>query len=183
MRYLLSVIAFFAIVFPAAAGAQQYPIQKPGAIQTPKGPWQTPGQIQVPKGIQAIKTTTQSCSKKYTVGADALFAFDKYTLSSDAQETLGVLGPILKKAAGHPIHIDGYTDSVGSDAYNLTLSEERAKTVRDWLAQHGDIPASTPYAGHGKADPVAPNTNPDGSDNPAGRQKNRRVEVTVGTCH
>ena len=164
-------------------GAQQYQIQQP------KGPWQTPGAIeqpkgpwQVPKGIQAIKTTTQPCGTTYTVGADALFAFDKYTLSPDAEKTLDALGPMLKKSASKPIQIAGYTDSIGSAAYNMTLSEERAKTVRDWLAGHGFIPASTRYTGHGKADPVAPNTKPDGSDNPDGRQKNRRVEITVGSC-
>jgi outer membrane protein OmpA-like peptidoglycan-associated protein len=159
-------------------------------VQQPKGPWQTPGQIQqpkgpwqVPKGIQAIKTTTQPCGKKYTVGADALFAFDKYSLSPDAVQTLSVLGPILKKAANQPIRIAGYTDSVGSVEYNVMLSRERAKAVRDWLAAHGYVPASTPDVGYGKADPIAPNTNSDGSDNPAGRQKNRRVEITVGNCH
>jgi OOP family OmpA-OmpF porin len=118
-----------------------------------------------------VKTTTLSIA-----------AFDKYTLSPEAEKTLGVLGPMLKNSTG-PIHIDGYTDSVGSAAYNVTLSEERARTVRDWLASHGYIAASTPYAGHGKADPVAPNANPDGSDNPAGRAQNRRVEIIVGACH
>jgi outer membrane protein OmpA-like peptidoglycan-associated protein len=167
----------------ALLGAQQYQIQQP------KGPWQTPGAIeqpkgpwQVPKGIQAIKKTTQPCGTSYSVGADALFAFDKYTLSPDAEKTLGVLGPMLKKSAGKPIHIDGYTDSIGSADYNMTLSQERAKTVRDWLASHGYVPAETPYAGHGKENPVAANTKPDGSDNPAGRQKNRRVVITVGSC-
>lgn len=182
----LSIAAFiFGIVFAATAAA---PISAQ-QIEQPKGTWQTPGPIQqpkgpwqVPKGIQAIKTTTQPCGKKYTVNADALFAFDKSSLSPDAEKTLSVLGPMLKKSTG-PIHIDGYTDSIGSEAYNLTLSEQRAKTVRDWLASHGYIPASTPYSGHGKADPVAPNTNPNGSDNPAGRAKNRRVEITVGACH
>jgi len=184
MKTTLPIAAVFfgvAIAAAVATSAQQIeqpkgPWQTPGAIQQPKGPWQ------VPKGIQAIKTTTAPCGKKYTVNADALFAFDKYTLSPDAEKTLGVLGPMLKKSSG-PIHIDGYTDSIGSAAYNVTLSEERAKTVRDWLASHGYIAASTPYAGHGKTDPVAPNTNSDGSDNPAGRAKNRRVEITVGTCH
>ncbi len=181
----LSIAAVFFGVAVAAAvvstPAQQIeqpkgPWQTPGAIQQPKGPWQ------VPKGIQAIKTINQPCGKKYTVDADALFAFDRYTLLPDAEKTLSVLGPMLKKSSGS-IRIDGYTDSIGSVAYNVTLSEERAKTVRDWLASHGYIPVSTPYAGHGKADPVAPNTNPDGSDNPAGRAKNRRVEITVGSCH
>lgn len=182
-----AVVSIVALVvagsFAAPGRAQQYQIQQP------KGPWQTPGAIhtpagpwQVPKGIQAIKTTTQPCGKTYTVGADALFAFDKYALSADAEKTLGVLGPMLKKSAGYPIRIAGYTDAIGSVAYNITLSEQRAKSVRDWLASHGYIAASTAYAGYGKSDPIAPNTKPDGSDNPAGRQKNRRVEITVGTC-
>lgn len=176
----LSIAVFFSIgLVPALAQQIQQPKgtwQTPGAIQQPKGPWQ------VPKGIQAIKTTAQPCGKKYTVNADALFAFDKYTLSPDAEQTLSVLGPMLKKTSG-PIRIDGYTDSIGSDAYNITLSEKRAETVRNWLASHGYIAAATPYAGRGKANPVAPNTNADGSDNPAGRAKNRRVEIVVGTCH
>ncbi len=150
--------------------------KRPGSIQQPKGPWQ------VPKGIQAIKATTQPCGKKYTVDADALFAFDKSTLSPDAEQTLSVLGPMLKRSSG-PIRIDGYTDSIGSDAYNITLSEKRAETVRNWLSAHGYIAAATPYAGRGKADPVAPNSNADGSDDPAGRAKNRRVEIVVGACH
>ena len=158
-------------------------------IQQPKGPWQTPGRIQkatgpwqIPKGIQAIKTTKQPCGTTYSVGADALFAFDKSTLSPDAEKTLSALGPMLKRSARKPIHITGYTDAIGSAAYNMTLSEQRAKSVRDWLAAHGDIPASTPYSGLGKNDPIAPNTKPDGSDNPLGRQKNRRVEISVGSC-
>lgn len=179
----LCVLVAGAIMAPSPGWAQQYQVQQP------KGPWQTPGKIQqpkgpwqVPKGIQAIKTTSRPCGKIYTVNADALFAFDRYTLSPDAKETLSVLGPMLKKSAGQPMHIVGFTDSIGSDSYNLTLSEERAKTVRDWLASHGFVPAATPYAGRGKADPVAPNTKPDGSDNPAGRAKNRRVQITVGNC-
>ena len=180
---LLLALGACALMIAAPARAQQYQIQQP------KGPWQTPGQIQqpkgpwqVPKGIQAIKTTAKPCGKTYTVNADALFAFDRYTLSPDAQETLSVLGPMLEKSAGQAIHIDGYTDAIGSDSYNMTLSEERAKAVRDWLASHGYVSPTTPYAGHGKVDPVAPNTKPDGSDNPAGRAKNRRVEITVGRC-
>jgi outer membrane protein OmpA-like peptidoglycan-associated protein len=182
--WLLAAVAVAAIPAAGSACAQQYQIQQP------KGPWQTPGQIQhptgpwqVPKGIQAIKTTAQPCGKKYTVNGDALFAFNKYTLSPDAEKTLNVLGPMLKKSAGSPVHIDGYTDSIGSASYNMMLSDERAKTVADWLGSHGYIPASTPYAGHGMADPVAPNTKRDGSDNPAGRAQNRRVVITVGACH
>ena len=180
---LFVVAAMLAAALSLPAFGQTYQIQQPkgpwktpGPIQQPKGPWQ------VPKGIQAIRTTTRPCGKTYTVNADALFAFDRYTLSPDAEKTLSVLGPMLKKTAKSTVRTVGYTDSIGSDAYNMTLSEERAKTVRDWLAAHGDVPASTPYEGRGKSDPIAPNTKADGSDNPPGRAKNRRVEITVGNC-
>jgi outer membrane protein OmpA-like peptidoglycan-associated protein len=117
------------------------------------------------------------------VGADALFAFDESTLSPDADKTLAALGPLIRKnAPDHTVRVDGYTDAIGSDAYNMTLSLARAKTVRDWLAKDGDIGQSTAIEGHGKENPVAPNTHPDGSDDPAGRQKNRRVEVVILGC-
>lgn len=185
------VAAWAFIAIPAGpAGAQSYQIQQPsghwqtpGPIQVPKGPWQKPGKIQVPKGIQAIKTRKSDCTQWLTVGSDALFAFNKATLSPDAEKTLSALGPLITKAGKHPVRIDGYTDSIGSVAYNLDLSERRARTVRDWLAAHHYLPASTPIAGLGKSNPVAPNTNPDGSDNPQGRAKNRRVEVEIDTCH
>jgi outer membrane protein OmpA-like peptidoglycan-associated protein len=169
---------------PAAAGPWKTPgeIQKPGEIRTPKGPWQTPGEIQVPKGIQAIHAQDEKCGKRFLVGADALFDFDKATLTADAEETLKVLVPLLAKAGQHPATVEGHTDAKGADAYNQTLSENRAKTVRDWLAAHGALSAATPVNGWGKRRPVAPNAKPDGSDDPQGRQKNRRVEVVLDLC-
>jgi outer membrane protein OmpA-like peptidoglycan-associated protein len=78
------------------------------------------------------------------------------------------------------ISIDGYTDAKGLDAYNLQLSEKRATAVKSWLVQKGSVDAKRiKTKGWGKANPVASNTHPDGSDNPEGRQKNRRVEITV----
>jgi len=156
--------------------------QKPGEIQQPKGTWQTPGEIQVPKGIQAIRAQEEKCTQRFQVVSDALFEFDKATLTPDAEETLKALLPLLAKAGPHPATVEGHTDAKGSDAYNQTLSEQRATTVKDWLVAHGALPASTPTAGWGKRKPVAPNTRPDGSDDPAGRQKNRRVEVVLDLC-
>ncbi len=156
--------------------------QKPGEIQQPKGTWQKPGEIQVPKGIQAIQAHESTCEQRLTTVADALFEFDKATLGADAEQTLAVLGPQIAQRGEHPIVIEGHTDSIGSDAHNQRLSEQRATAVRAWLAAHRFVPASTPIKGYGKTRPVAPNTNPDGSDNPAGRQKNRRVEVVIKTC-
>ena len=156
--------------------------QKPGEIQQPKGPWQKPGEIQVPKGIQAIHAQESACEQRLTTVADALFEFDKATLAADAEQTLAALGPQIAQRGTHPIVIEGHTDSIGSDAVNQRLSEQRARAVRVWLAAHSFLPATTPTKGYGKDRPVAPNANPDGSDNPAGRQKNRRVEVVIKTC-
>ncbi len=156
--------------------------QKPGEIQKPRDTWQTPGEIQVPKGLQAIRTEEARCTKRFSVGADALFEFDKATLSPDAEETLNALLPLLAKAGKHPASLEGHTDAKGSDAYNQSLSEKRAQTVKDWLVAKGAVAAATPIQGWGKRKPVAPNTKPDGSDDPAGRQKNRRVEVVLDLC-
>ncbi len=132
--------------------------------------------------VQKIQTVEKGCTRQLTVGSDALFAFNEATLTSTAQETLAALGPEVKNAGQHPVQINGYTDSIGSEKYNQLLSEQRARSVRDWLAAHHYLAAGTPIKGFGKQNPVAPNTNPDGSDNPTGRGKNRRVEVLIDTC-
>jgi len=170
------------IRMPGEIKAPTGPWQVPGEIRQPKGPWLTPGEIQVPKGIQAIKQDSSKCENRLSIGADALFDFNKSDLRSDAEETLNALGPIIRKQGARRAEIDGHTDSIGSAEYNLHLSEERAKNVKAWLVAHNDIAESTPIKGFGKTRPVAPNTNPDGSDNPAGRQKNRRVEIVINTC-
>lgn len=186
LRLTLAGAALLALALPAAA---QQEIQKPRdtwqtpkEIQQPKGTWQQPGEIQVPKGIQAIRTQDERCAKRFLVGADALFEFDKATLTPDAEETLTALVPLLAQAGKRPAMVEGHTDAKGSDAYNQTLSEKRAQAVKDWLAARGAVPDSTPIKGWGEQRPVAPNARPDGSDDPAGRQKNRRVEVVLSLC-
>jgi outer membrane protein OmpA-like peptidoglycan-associated protein len=68
----------------------------------------------------------------------------------------------------------------GSDFYNQRLSDQRAEAVRKWLvSKEGLKGVKFATKGYGVKNPVAPNTRPDGSDNPDGRQKNRRVEITV----
>jgi outer membrane protein OmpA-like peptidoglycan-associated protein len=192
-RWLLAILALAMPGAGAAAqgGAIQRPgeiqqpkgtWQKPGEIQQPKGTWQKPGEIQVPQGIQAIKTQASSCEQRLSTVADALFEFNQSALSPAAGETLAALGPLIAKQGEHPLVIEGHTDSIGSDSYNQRLSERRAEAVKSWLVAHRFVPAATPAKGYGKNRPVAPNTNPDGSDNPAGRQQNRRVEVVVKTC-
>ena len=79
-----------------------------------------------------------------------------------------------------PVKIAGHTDSKGSDSYNQQLSENRADAVKDALATEFSIDSNRLNAkGFGESRPIAANTKSDGSDNPAGKQKNRRVEVVV----
>ena len=132
--------------------------------------------------VEKVQTVANGCTQQLTVGSDALFAFAEATLTPTAQKTLVALGPAIKKAGDHPVQIHGYTDSIGSDNYNQLLSEQRARAVRDWLAAHHYIATTTPIQGFGKKNPVAPNSNSNGSDNSAGRAQNRRVEVLIDTC-
>jgi outer membrane protein OmpA-like peptidoglycan-associated protein len=132
--------------------------------------------------IEKVESVTNGCTAQLTLGSDALFAFGEATLTKSAQKTLAGLGPAIKKVGNHPLKVNGYTDSIGSDNYNDLLSEQRARAVRDWLASHHYVPATTPIQGFGKKEPATSNTNPDGSDDPAGRAKNRRVEVLIDTC-
>jgi outer membrane protein OmpA-like peptidoglycan-associated protein len=104
---------------------------------------------------------------------DVLFDFDKYTLKPGAREKLAKVSGILLAYPGLKVQLEGHTDSIGTDEYNLKLSEQRADAVRDYLTSQG-VPADCLSAvGLGKADPVATN------DNDAGRQQNRRVEMVV----
>lgn len=157
-------------------------IQDPGKIGTP-GKFQNPGNINAPQGLQAIKTKSDPCSQRFSIGADTLFEFDKATLTPRAEETLSVLGPMIENAGLHPVLIEGHTDSVGTDEYNQELSERRAERVRNWLLEHRVVEKrAVSTVGYGEKKPVAPNTKPDGKDNPPGRALNRRVEIVVNTC-
>ena len=114
--------------------------------------------------------------------ADVLFDFDKASLRPEAVPSLEKVAQVLRSRAGSPVTIEGHTDGKGTDAYNLPLSEKRAMAVRDWLVKSGAAtPAKITTKGWGKSKPVVPNTRPDGSDDPEGRKKNRRVEITVRT--
>ena len=190
MRLLFAQLLTVLVVLPAAAQDKTYEIRRPagqwqvpGEIRQPTGKWQVPGEIQVPKGIRAVKAMAVSrCERRLSVVADALFDFDKANLRPDAEETLLAAAPEIRKIGGKVARVEGHTDAKGSDAYNMTLSEARATTVRNWMAKRDLAPASTPIRGLGKTVPTAPNTTADGRDDPAGRQKNRRVEVVFDTC-
>ncbi len=153
-------------------------IQRPGDIQAPK-------EIEAPNEIETVKATTSACETHLSVLADALFDFDKADLRKDAEGTLEAAIPQIRQVTEegkHPARVEGHTDGKGSEAYNLRLSKARARSVRDWLVSRQVLPSATEIEGFGKSMPVAPNEFDDGSDNPEGRQKNRRVEITVEIC-
>jgi len=104
---------------------------------------------------------------------DVLFDFNKYTLKPEARERLARISGIVLAYPDLKLEIDGYTDAVGSDDYNQTLSDKRAESVRDYLVGSGVGMNSVAARGMGKADPVADNSTA------AGRQLNRRVEMIV----
>ncbi|RYF43987.1 MAG: OmpA family protein [Comamonadaceae bacterium] len=110
--------------------------------------------------------------------SDVLFDFDSAVLRPDA-------GPALERAAGllqsyprAPLAIHGHTDARGTDAYNDALSQRRAQAVAARLQPLAGG-RSLAVRGYGEQRPVAPNTRPDGGDDPQGRQKNRRVEIVI----
>jgi outer membrane protein OmpA-like peptidoglycan-associated protein len=117
---------------------------------------------------------------KINLAADILFDFDKADLRPEAAPELEKVLAVLKSYPAAKALIEGHTDGKGSDSYNQPLSERRAQAVRRWLIDHGAI---TPIAtrGWGKTRPIVPNAKPNGIDDPEGRQKNRRVEITVNT--
>jgi outer membrane protein OmpA-like peptidoglycan-associated protein len=137
--------------------------------------------------VEDVKGAAQALAMKETATAvtielsgDILFDFDKADIRVAAEPALQRVVEIIRQYPKAAISIDGYTDAKGADAYNLQLSEKRATSVKSWLVQNGAIESKRiKTKGWGKAKPVAPNANPDGSDNPEGRQKNRRVEITV----
>lgn len=117
---------------------------------------------------------------RIALAADVLFDFDRADLKPDAEPSLSKVATVVKAYPSAQVRIEGHTDGKGADAYNQKLSEQRAAAVADWLAAKGGVPrAQVTTAGLGKSKPIAHNTKPDGSDDPDGRAKNRRVEVVV----
>lgn len=136
--------------------------------------------------IGKTKPPTQTWNEQTTnnetiinLSTDILFDFDKATIKPNAVPTLIRLARLIRQSKGI-IQLNGFTDSKGTDEYNLDLSERRAASVKQWLVSKGGIDAERLQTkGYGESQPVAPNTKENGLDNPIGRQKNRRVEVRI----
>jgi len=127
---------------------------------------------------RVVETTTETTIE---LPADVLFDFDKSEIRPDAALALKEAAGILREKAKGPVRVEGHTDAKGSASYNQTLSEARANSVKQWLIdKEGLSSLAFTIKGLGAAKPAAPNANPDGSDNPEGRQKNRRVALVFG---
>lgn len=130
--------------------------------------------------LKDLGATTTDTEIRIEMSADVLFDFDKADLKTEAVPSLGKVATVLKSYPQAEVTVEGHTDAKGSDAYNQKLSERRAEAVRRWLVgEQGLTNATFVVRGFGATKPVAPNRKPDGSDDPEGRQKNRRVEIVV----
>jgi len=122
-------------------------------------------------GIEVEKTKE---GMKLTVPERVLFDFNKFTLKPEAKEALSVVADIIRENQIKTILVTGYTDNIGSEAYNLKLSLQRAQSVADYLMYCEKIdPDKFKIEGKGEANPIADN------NSEAGRAKNRRVEIEL----
>jgi outer membrane protein OmpA-like peptidoglycan-associated protein len=112
-------------------------------------------------------------AKKKIVLRGVNFDFDKSNIRSDAVPILEQACSILKQESTINVVAQGYTDSIGTEAYNQKLSERRANAVRDWLVKCGISPSRLSAKGFGESNPVASNATPEG------RAQNRRTELVV----
>ncbi|MGB2898550.1 MAG: OmpA family protein [Candidatus Acidiferrum sp.] len=123
--------------------------------------------------LNSILQTRDSARGLIVNMSDVLFDTGSYTLKPGAREKLAKISGIVLAHAGLSLQIEGHTDSVGGDDFNQQLSERRADSVREFLAEQGVAPSSITARGFGKTQPVASN------DTAEGRQRNRRVELVV----
>ena len=129
------------------------------------------------KDLSAKETETEV---QIELSGDVLFDFDKWDIRPEAEEALKNVAEVINAIESPKVKISGHTDSKGAADYNQQLSEKRAESVKKWLIENTEVdPEIIEISGYGESKPVEPNTNPDGSDNPEGRQKNRRVEIVV----
>ncbi|TDC77105.1 OmpA family protein [Actinomadura sp. 7K507] len=134
--------------------------------------------IDLSKAVVPLETEEDN-GRQVTVrlSADVLFDFGKATLTRTAERRVSELAERLRDVGG-TVEVSGHTDSVGDDDYNLTLSKRRAEAVKAGLERAlGGARIRIEAKGHGETEPVAPNEK-GGDDNPDGRAKNRRVDIT-----
>jgi outer membrane protein OmpA-like peptidoglycan-associated protein len=127
-----------------------------------------------------IGTTLIDYLPRITIQLNIYYDFDKYDLTAQAKQTIDkMVMPLFDIFPTGIIEIGSHTDNVGSDEYNIDLSQKRSESVVSYLISKRISSERLVAKGYGMRIPVAPNTNSDGSDNPEGRQLNRRTEFKV----
>jgi outer membrane protein OmpA-like peptidoglycan-associated protein len=135
--------------------------------------------VRISQGVDRYTQSQRNDSTEVALFTDVLFAFDSARLSPAADGDLEEVAALVREQARGAVRVEGHTDSVGDESYNLRLSERRAEAVRDALARLlTGRTTEFQVRGLGETKPIAPNTQPDGSDNPEGRRLNRRVTVS-----
>lgn len=123
---------------------------------------------------QIVETRRTALGLVMSLGSDSMqFGFDEATLEPENRELLSKIVGILLTSRNYGIYVYGHTDNVGSQEYNLDLSERRAQTVLDYLTQNGIAPEIITSKGFGKSQPIVPGTSA------TAQAKNRRVEIGI----
>ncbi len=162
---------------PPPPVAKQLPSPPPEPAPLPPPPPPAPPPCHAPAGFQ-VDANCHIIEQKVIVRA-VDFEFNSTQLTAPAQQTLDEVAAALQGQPGLAIEIQGYTDSIGSDAYNLHLSQKRAESVKAYLVSKGAGASNLTAKGYGKADPIA------GNGTAEGRAQNRRVafDVTNAPAH
>ncbi|MCT7983901.1 OmpA family protein [Laspinema sp. A4] len=176
---------------PPATSVQVEPPPEPTIVTSEEDPTDStrimvetvlPTPTEVEQTLTELNAETTIEGIKFNLSDNILFEFDKYHVRAAAKPTLEKVNQVLTHFKDAQVLIHGHTDSKGTDEYNIELSQKRAASVKYYFVNNFQAePTRIQTKGLGKSQPIAPNTNPDGSDNPQGREKNRRVEFTIQT--
>jgi len=151
-----------------------------GPLSTPSGSLYEPG-VALYTPVGALTNVQESAKDlRLTLAGDILFDFNTSTIRSDAKAALDRVAEIIRSKGRGVVTVEGFTDAKGAADYNLRLSQSRAESVENWLIEREGLPgAGFTARGFGATRFVTPNAKADGSDDPAGRQRNRRVEIII----
>ena len=198
MRGIAAIALLFLV--PACgndAAAPEPPRTGEGTPATPRTADATPvsGQTPLPTGpgsrlsgqtsslagqVSDFAVERTAFGTRVQIAADTLFEFDKAALTPAAQTNLLRMAELVRQGRQGAVTVTGHSDAKGEDAYNLDLSRRRAEAVVAWLrTQPGMDTRMFAIEGRGETEPVAPNNRPDGSDDPDGRARNRRVTIDI----
>ena len=173
------VATAIAVAAPAHAGEAEPADAARRVVEVEPRVVEVPSRVEhLTEGVVDTRTEESDEQVAISVASDVLFAFDSAALTPAAQQLLADVAAQVKEQATGTVTIHGHTDSIGDPAYNQTLSEQRAAAVHEAVAPLvGRDDLAYEVSGFGETQPVTSNENADGTDNPASRERNRRVTI------